>query len=72
MTTLINDNLARPLPTKPETKADITDRIAREIIKEEVEYRRSLTARLRAARLKFEAQQAAAPAPAKPRARKSS
>jgi len=82
MTTPIKDlpaknAAARPAPTPvKETRADVTDRIAREIIQEEAEYRRSLTERLRAARLKFEAQKAAAAparkAPAKPRTRKSS
>lgn len=70
MTTPTKDVPVRSVPARAETRADVTDRIAREIITEEAEYRRSLTERLRAARLKFEAQKAAPPVPAKPRARK--
>jgi len=44
-----------PRPTKQESRADRTDRAAREIIQAEEEASQSKTARLRAARLKLEA-----------------
>ncbi|MRX49547.1 hypothetical protein GI374_03625 [Paracoccus sp. S-4012] len=41
--------------SRPETRADITDRAAREIIEAETAARRQLIARLRSARLRKEA-----------------
>ena len=73
MTALNKDTLFRPVPSRSETKAEITDRTAREIIKTETERRNAKTERLRAARLEQEARALAAAAaePAKkPRARK--
>ena len=65
-------NLFRPKPSKAETKADITNNVARAIIGEEVERRDAKTARLRLARLAAEAKLAASSAPAnKPRLAKS-
>lgn len=55
MTTLTRDTLFRPAPSKAETKADITDRVAREIIEAETSRRQALTEKLRAARLEQEA-----------------
>jgi len=46
-----------PKPSKAETKADTTDRIARGIIGAEAEKREIKTARLRRARLEREARQ---------------
>jgi len=55
-------------PSKQETKADVTSRIAREIIDKEAAARESKTERLRAARLaQEEAAAQPAPAPRKPR-----
>lgn len=47
--------------TKQETRADVTDRIARELIAADVARRQQQTARLRAARLRKEAAERAAP-----------
>ncbi|TCO72404.1 hypothetical protein [Rhodovulum euryhalinum] len=58
------DTLFRP--TKQETKADTTNRTAREIIRSEAEARESKTATLRAARMEKEAAQAALPKAGKP------
>ena len=46
--------------TKQETRADFTDRIARELIAADVARRQQQTARLRAARLRKEAEERAA------------
>lgn len=70
MTSATKDNVFRPVPSRTETKADITDRVAREIIQSETDRRNALTQRLRAARLAQEALAAAAPPPAKRRAGK--
>jgi hypothetical protein len=76
---ITKDNLFRPARSKAETKADITDSAARAIIDAEAEKREAKTERLRKARLKMEAEQAAASdaapekkprAKAKPRASK--
>ncbi|MGK2286075.1 hypothetical protein [Pedomonas sp. V897] len=73
MTALTKDTLFRPTPSRSETRAEITDRTAREIIQSETERSRAKTERLRAARLEQEARALAAaaaePAP-KSRARK--
>lgn len=58
MNTLTRDTLFRPNPSKAETKADITDRVAREIIEAETNRRQALTEKLRAARLAQEARAA--------------
>lgn len=65
------DNLFRPALSRTETKADITDRVAREIIQEETNRRQTLTEKLRAARLVQEAIAAEVKPVAKPRVRKS-
>jgi hypothetical protein len=64
---ITKDNLFRPARSKAETKADVTDSTARAIIDAEIESREAKTERLRKARLKMEAEQAAATekAPAK-------
>lgn len=74
MTALNKDNLFRPVPSRTETKADITNRVAREIIKAETDRRHAKTELLRAARLAQEAQnlETAAGSATKPRARKAS
>jgi hypothetical protein len=46
--------------TRPETRADVTDRIARELIAAETVRRQQQTARLRSARLRKEAAERAA------------
>ncbi len=68
--TLTKHNLFRPMPSKTETGADVTDRSARAIIHAESERRAAITARLRQARLENEAKRAAAPLPADPRCTK--
>lgn len=55
-------------PLKPQDKAARTDAAAREIIDAEAAARQSKTERLRAARLKMEAEREPDPTPAKPRA----
>lgn len=55
---LTKDTLFKPAPSKAETRADITDRTVRAILDDEVAKRRAKTAKLRAARLKAEAQEA--------------
>ena len=76
---ITKDNLFRPSRSKAETKAQVTDNAARAIIDAEVDSREAKTERLRQARMKMEAEQAAneeaAPAKktrakAKPAARK--
>lgn len=67
--TITKDNLFRPMRSKSETKAEITDSTARAIIGAEAERREAKTAKLREARLASEERDAASP-PAKPRARK--
>lgn len=63
--------LFRPARSSAEAKADATDRTARTIIAAETERRDANTARLREARLKRDAELAAAsPAPAKSSATK--
>ena len=57
-------------PSRQEAKADVTSRIAREIIDSEVTARESKTERLRAARLAREAAADARPAAPKPQPRK--
>ena len=58
-------------PSKAETKADSTTQIAKGIIESEKIARDAKTNRLRAARLERKAAEDAAPAPAKPAAKKS-
>lgn len=67
--TITKDNLFRPMPPKPQSKAEITDSTSRAIIEAEAEKRDAKTRRLRQARLEMEALQAASD-PAKDRARK--
>ena len=55
----------KPKPSKAETKADITNNVARAIIGAEIERRDAKTARLRLARLEAEAKLSVIPAPAK-------
>jgi len=68
--TLTKDNLFQPPPSKFEAKSDATTRVAKAMIEQEAASREAKTARLREARLAMEASQPE-PAPAKPRARKS-
>lgn len=70
MTAPTKDTLFRPVPSRTETKADVTDRVAREIIQSETDRRNALTEKLRAARLAQEASNAEAEPVAKPRSRK--
>ncbi len=56
--TLTKDTLFKPARSRLETKADITDRTVRTILDEEVAKRRAKTAKLRAARLEMESQEA--------------
>jgi hypothetical protein len=60
-------NLFRPVRSKAETKADITNHTARSIIGAEAERREVKTTRLRQARLEMEAAQAELETPAKTR-----
>ena len=55
---LTKDTLFKPARSKAETKAEITDRTVREILDDEVAKRRAKTAKLRAARLAKEAEDA--------------
>jgi small subunit ribosomal protein S21 len=55
---LTKDTLFKPARSRLETKADITDRTVRTILDEEVAKRRAKTAKLRAARLEMESQEA--------------
>lgn len=64
------ETLFRPTSSRSETKADVTDRVAREIIQSEADRRNALTEKLRTARLAQEALIAETPVVAKPRARK--
>lgn len=66
---ITQDNLFRPVRSKAETKAEITDQTARSIVGAEAERRDAKTARLRKARLDSEAKAAAAETPAKPRSK---
>jgi hypothetical protein len=66
MPTESNKSVFKPL--KPQDKAARTDAAAREIIDAEADARQSKTERLRAARLKMEAEREPAEPPAKPRA----
>jgi hypothetical protein len=61
---ITEDNLFRPMPTKPQNKADLTDSTARAIIQAEANDREAKTRRLRQARLQMEAQRPE-PAPVK-------
>ncbi|WP_157015546.1 hypothetical protein [Mesorhizobium xinjiangense] len=58
---MTKDNLFRPMPTKSQSKAELTDSTARAIIQAEADDREGKTRRLRQARLQMEARQ---PAPA--------
>lgn len=58
--TITKDNLFRPMRSKMETRADITDQTARAFIRAESEQRDANTARLRQARLENEAKCVAA------------
>ncbi|MFN4272591.1 MAG: hypothetical protein ACK4F5_07245 [Aliihoeflea sp.] len=60
---ITKENLFRPTRSKAETKAQITDNAARAIIDAEVDSREAKTERLRKARLKMEAEQAASAEP---------
>lgn len=71
MTAPTKDTLFRPVPSRTETKADTTDRIAREIIQSETDRRHALTEKLRAARLAQEAAASEEKPARKPRSRKS-
>jgi small subunit ribosomal protein S21 len=55
---LTKDTLFIPAPSRRETKSDITDRAAREILAEEAARSRAKTVKLRAARIKLEAREA--------------
>lgn len=54
MTTITKDNLFRPTRSRAETKAEITDQIAKAIIEAEEKRQEEKTARLRKARLESE------------------
>ncbi|MCT7375544.1 hypothetical protein [Chelativorans salis] len=66
---ITKDNLFRPAPTTPRSKAELTDSTARAIIQAEADSREAKTQRLRQARLQMEARQPK-PAPAKGRGKK--
>jgi len=70
MTVLTKDNVFRPVPSRTEAKADITDRVAREIIQAETNRRQTLTEKLKAERLAQEAIAAETGPAAKPRGKK--
>lgn len=70
MTAPTKDTLFRPVPSRTETKADVTDRVAREIIQSETDRRHALTEKLKAARLAQEAAAAEAEPVTKSRSRK--
>ena len=55
---LTKDTLFKPARSKAETKADFIDRTVRAILDDEVARRRAKTAKLRAARLEMETQEA--------------
>ncbi|MCP1999750.1 hypothetical protein J2S34_002198 [Nitrobacter winogradskyi] len=65
--TITKDNLFRPMRSRMETRADITDQAARDFIRAESEQRDANTARLRQARLENEAKCAAARPTVSPR-----
>jgi len=65
--TITKDNLFRPMRSRVETRADITDQAARAFIRAESEQRDANTARLRQARLASEAKCAAAQPTVSPR-----
>lgn len=60
-------NLFRPSKPSPTTKADLTDRHAREILEAEAAQREAKTAKLREARIQAEASASEPDAPEKPR-----
>ena len=62
---ITQDNLFRPVRSKAETKAEITDQTARSIVGAEAERRDAKTARLRKARLASEATAVVVEKPAK-------
>jgi hypothetical protein len=66
---ITKDNLFPPVPAKPQSKAELTNSMARAIISAEADEREAKTQRLRQARLEMEARQAV-PAPARARAAK--
>jgi hypothetical protein len=70
---IANVDLLKPLRSKAETKADVTNNIARNITETEIAKRDAKTARLREARLAMEALdlESKPPAPAKKPAAKS-
>ena len=65
--TINADAFFKPVRSKSETKADITDHQARAIIQDEVRQREAKTDHLRQARLKLLEQEPVAEAPVKPR-----
>jgi hypothetical protein len=65
-TPVTKENLPGPVPSKAETKSEITTRTVRAMLDAEVESREAKTAKLRKARLAMEAAQPA-PAPGKTR-----
>ncbi len=65
------DNQQRPARSKAETKAEITDSVARTIIEAEAKARDTKTAKIRQARLAMEARAAEA-APSRSRGKKTS
>ncbi|MFC6487964.1 hypothetical protein [Nitratireductor sp. GCM10026969] len=67
--TITRNNLFRPVPSKAQSKADLTDSTARALIKAEADSRQAKSQRLRQARLEMEARQPK-PAPTKARAAK--
>lgn len=67
MTTITKDNLFRPTRSRAETKAEITDQIAKAIIEAEEKRQEEKTARLRKARLESETLRDSARSPAKKR-----
>jgi len=65
MTIAMKDSVTKPL--KPQDKTDRTNAAAREIIDAEADARQSKTERLRAARLKMEAERSEAETAPKPK-----
>lgn len=64
--TITEQNLFKPKPSKAETRADITNRVARGILGAETERREAKTARLRQARLDAEAKLSVGASPGTP------
>ena len=66
--TITRENLFRPVPKTPRSKAELTDSTSRAIVQAETDSREAKTQRLRQARLQMEARQQ--PVPTKGRNKK--